>query len=58
VAKIAEKLGNGGRAPVRVVLHAGGGRQIEIALGNRFTVTPQLKSAFKALPGVIDVLDL
>jgi DNA polymerase III subunit alpha len=58
VAKIAEKLGNGGRAPVRVVLHAEGGRQIEIALGNRFTVTPQLKSTFKALPGVLDVLDL
>jgi DNA polymerase III subunit alpha len=58
VATIAEKLGNGGRAPVRMVLHAEGGRQIEIALGNRFTVTPQLKSTFKALPGVLDVLDL
>jgi DNA polymerase III subunit alpha len=58
VAKIAEKLGNGGRAPVRVVLHAEGGRQIDILLGNRFTVTPQLKSAFKALPGVLDVQDL
>jgi DNA polymerase-3 subunit alpha len=58
VAKIAEKLGNGGRAPVRVVLHAEHGRQIEIALGNRFTVTPQLKSTVKALPGVLDVLDL
>jgi DNA polymerase-3 subunit alpha len=58
VAKIAETLGNGGRSPVRVVLHAEGGRQIEIALGNRFTVTPKLKSTFKALPGVLDVLDL
>jgi DNA polymerase III subunit alpha len=41
-----------------VVLHADGGRQIDIALGNRFTVTPQLKSVIKALPGVLEVQDL
>jgi DNA polymerase III subunit alpha len=58
VGTIAEKLGNGGRAPVRVVVQADGGRQVEIALGNRFTVGPQLKSAIKALPGVLDVQDL
>jgi len=58
VPAIAARLGNGGRSPVRLVLNGEGGRKIDIALGNRFTVTPQLKSMFKALPGVIDVLDL
>jgi DNA polymerase-3 subunit alpha len=58
VPAIAAKLGNGGRSPVRLVLNGEGGRKIEIALGNRFTVTPQLKSTFKALPGVLEVLDL
>jgi DNA polymerase-3 subunit alpha len=58
IPAIAASLGNGGRSPVRLVLNAESGRQIEMALGNRFTVTPQLKSTFKALPGVVDVLDL
>jgi hypothetical protein len=34
------------------------GREDEIALGNKFTVTPQIKGAIKAIPGVIDVQDL
>ena len=34
------------------------GREIEIALGNKFTVTPQVKGAIKAIPGVLDVQDL
>jgi len=27
-------------------------------LGRRFTVTPQIKGAIKAIPGVVDVADL
>ena len=34
------------------------GREVEIALGNKFTVTPQIKGAIKAISGVVDVQDL
>ncbi len=33
------------------------GREVELALGNKFTVTPQIKGAIKAIPGVVDVQD-
>jgi DNA polymerase-3 subunit alpha len=55
---IAQRLVNGGRAPVRLILQTEQGREIEMALGNRFTVTPQIKGALKAIPGVLDVQDL
>jgi hypothetical protein len=31
---------------------------VSIALGNKFTVTPQIRAAIKAVPGVQDVRDL
>jgi DNA polymerase III subunit alpha len=34
------------------------GREVEMVLGNKFTVTPQIKGAIKAISGVIDVQDL
>ncbi len=55
---IAQRLANGGRAPVRLILQTGEGREFEIALGNKFTVTPQIKGAIKAIPGVLEVQDL
>ena len=56
---IAQRLTNGGRAPVNVVvLASGGGREVEISLGHAFTVTPRLKSAIKAVPGVVEVEDI
>jgi DNA polymerase-3 subunit alpha len=55
---IAQRLTNGGRAPVRLILQVETGREIEIALGSKFTVTPQIKGAIKAIPGVLDVQDL
>jgi DNA polymerase-3 subunit alpha len=58
IDSIAQRLTNGGRAPVRLILQTGTGREIEIALGNRFTVTPQVKGAIKAIPGVLEVQDL
>ena len=58
IDSIAQRLANGGRAPVRLILQMDKGREVEIALGNKFTVTPQIKGAIKAIPGVIDVQDL
>ncbi len=55
---IALRLAQGGRAPVRLILQTGTGREIEISLGNKFAITPQIKGAIKAIQGVIDVHDL
>jgi DNA polymerase-3 subunit alpha len=55
---LAKRLVNGGKSPVRVVLLLEEGREVEIALGNAFTVTPQIKGAIKAIQGVVDVQDL
>ncbi len=51
-------LKNGGRAPVQVVVKTGDGGEVDILLGERFSVSPQVKAALKALPGVIDVQEL
>ncbi|WP_342641915.1 DNA polymerase III subunit alpha [Rhodoligotrophos ferricapiens] len=58
VASLAARLTNGGRAPVRLKVLVDRSHEIEIALGNRFTVTPQIKAAIKAIPGVLEVRDL
>jgi len=58
VSSIAKRLTNGGRAPVRVILDIDAAREVEISLGTRFTVTPGIKAAIKAIPGVVDVVDL
>jgi len=56
---IAARLTNGGKSPVRLIVQIDGGeREVEISLGDAFTVTPQVKGAIKAVPGVIDVHDL
>ncbi len=55
---IAQRLVNGGRSPVRLVFLMDKGREVELALGNKFTVTPQIKGAIKAISGVVDVQDL
>ncbi|MFO1122938.1 MAG: DNA polymerase III subunit alpha [Hyphomicrobiales bacterium] len=57
VDSIAQRLTNGGRSPVRLVFLHDKGREIEVALGNKFTVTPQIKGAIKAIAGVVDVQD-
>jgi DNA polymerase-3 subunit alpha len=57
IVSIAQRLKNGGRAPVKLIVQMPTGREVDIALGNKFTVTPQLKGAIKAIPGVIDVQD-
>lgn len=58
IDSIAQRLTNGGKAPVRIVLQTDGGREFEIALGNSFTISPQVKGAIKAIPGVLEVQDL
>ncbi len=57
VDSIAQRLKNGGRAPVRIIVQLREGREVDIALGSKFTVTPQVKGAIKAIPGVVDVQD-
>jgi DNA polymerase III subunit alpha len=57
IESIAKRLTNGGKAPVHIVVMEESGREIEIALGNKFTVTPQVKGAIKAVVGVVDVQD-
>jgi DNA polymerase III subunit alpha len=52
---IAKRLTNGGRAPVRIVLMMGDGGEVEIELGKKFTVTPQVMAAVKAIQGVVHV---
>ncbi|MFO0990757.1 MAG: DNA polymerase III subunit alpha [Hyphomicrobiales bacterium] len=58
VESIAKRLTNGGRSPVRIILQTPQGREVDIALGSKFTVTPQVKAAIKAISGVVDVQDL
>ena len=55
---IAQRLTNGGRAPVRLIMLMDQGREVHVNLGNKFTVTPQIKGAIKAISGVVDVQDL
>jgi DNA polymerase-3 subunit alpha len=55
---IAARLRNGGRAPVRLVMLMPKGREVHVSLGSKFTVTPQIKGAIKAIAGVVDVQDL
>jgi DNA polymerase-3 subunit alpha len=58
VESIAKRLTNGGRSPVKIILQTPHGREVDIALGGKFTVTPQVKAAIKAISGVVDVQDL
>ena len=55
---ISNRLTNGGRARVNLILQPDDAPEVTIALGNKFTVTPQIKAAIKAIEGVRDVQDL
>ncbi len=55
---ISKRLTNGGKAPVHLVLRMEQTKEAHISLGNAFTVTPQIKAAIKAVPGVVYVEDL
>ena len=58
VESIAKRLQVGGRAPVRLTVIEDTGREINISLGDRFVVTPQIRGALKAVQGVVDVQEL
>ena len=58
VDSIAKRLQAGGRAPVVVTLITESGREIDISLGSKFVVSPQIRGALKAANGVVDVVDL
>ena len=58
IESIAKRLQPGGKAPVRLTLMGEAGREIDIALGAKFVVTPQVRGALKAVQGVVDVLEL
>ena len=55
---IAKRLEPGGRAPVRLTLMTEQGGEIDIGLGSKFAMTPQVRGAIKAISGVVDVQDL
>jgi DNA polymerase III subunit alpha len=58
VDSIALRLKQPGRAPVKITCIQDRSREVDIALGSRFAITPQIKGAIKAIHGVVDVLDL
>ncbi len=58
IDSIAKRLSNGGRGSVNLIMQLSGSPEVKIALGSRFTITPQIKAAIKAVDGVIDVRDL
>ncbi len=55
---IAKRLQPGGKAPARITLLLENGREVDIGLGTKFQITPQVKGAIKAIQGVVDVQDL
>ncbi len=49
---------NSGRGQVTLLLElAGKGREVEVTLPGGFAITPQVRGALKAIPGVLDVHD-
>ena len=58
IESIAKRLQTGGRAPARLTLLLESGREVDIALGSKYAITPQVKGALKAIHGVVDVQDL
>lgn len=56
---IVQRLDKSGKAPIHLILTIDKGRrEVEMALPARYTVTPKIKSALKAVPGVWDVQDI
>ena len=50
------QLRSGGDSDISLILRpADGEREVEIALPGKFRVSPQIASAIKAAPGVVDV---
>ncbi len=58
IDSVAQRLQRGGKAPVRVTLLQDQGKEIDIAIGDKFIMTPQIKAAIKAIAGVVHVEDV
>jgi len=58
LTSIRSRLTDQGRGVVSLVLLAGGGREVEVELKERFHVTPPVRAAIRAVPGVLDVQDI
>ncbi len=57
IPSLAARLTNGGRAPVEIVVMTEEGSDIIVRLGDKFTVSPQIAAAVKAITGVVTVED-
>jgi DNA polymerase-3 subunit alpha len=55
---ISKRLQTGGRAPVKLSYLGPNGRDVAFNLGNSFVVSPQIRGAIKAIPGVVDVQEM
>jgi len=58
LTSVKARLPDKGRGVVSLVLLAGGGREVEIELKQKFHITPPIRSAIQAVPGVVDVQDI
>jgi DNA polymerase III subunit alpha len=58
IQSVKKRLVEKGRGPVRVTLLRPATGDIDFELPGSFQVTPQLRGAIKAIPGVVDVADL
>jgi DNA polymerase-3 subunit alpha len=58
LASVATRLNKPGRGVVSLVLMLGDGREVDLELPGRFTVTPQIRNAVKAVQGVVEVEDV
>jgi DNA polymerase III subunit alpha len=55
---VAVRLSNGGRAPVQIVVMTDEGSDIVVQIGDKFTVSPQIMAAVKAINGVVGVEEI
>ncbi|QDZ02583.1 DNA polymerase III subunit alpha [Nitratireductor mangrovi] len=56
VSALANQLGQRGEGEVSLILiKAGGAGEVEIALADRYRISPQIASALRAVPGVVEV---
>ena len=55
---IRSGLPAGGKGLVSLILLGTGGREVEIELPGRFAVSPPVRGAIRAIPGVVEVQDL
>ncbi|MDE1174084.1 MAG: DNA polymerase III subunit alpha [Parvibaculaceae bacterium] len=58
LAHLRARLSDRGRGLVRLVLLREGGREVELKLDGGYRITPQIRGAIKAVPGVIDVQEI